>query len=74
MKVIIDGRAFFPASGVSDKDDDTSEVQVELRGPPDDDLERWAVLIVHPRVSIELCREELQRALKAFEPLDRESR
>lgn len=64
MKVIIEGRAFFPEGFVTE--DDATEVPVEVRGPPDDDLEEWAVLLVHPKVSLEVSRDELERALRVF--------
>lgn len=51
--------------------DDEREVPVEVLGHPDEDLESWAILISHPKVSVKLSHEELRRALRAFEPLRR---
>ena len=73
MKVIIEGQAFFDVStGLRATDDDASEVKVELVGHPDEELETWAVLIVHPKFSLKVDHEELRRALRVFETRRRE--
>lgn len=65
MKVIIEAEAFFPPD--SGMVDDGKEVPVELVGHPDEDLEEWAVAIVHPNVTLKLSHEELRRALRVFD-------
>lgn len=63
MKAIIEGRACFNGG----KGDDTHEVKIEVLGAPDEEMEPGQILIVHPKVSIELNRRELLAALRMFE-------
>jgi hypothetical protein len=70
VKVIIEGKAYFNA-GEGDDQDDVVEVPIEVRGPGEDELEDWAVLLVHPRVSLMVSRDELERALRVFERRER---
>lgn len=78
MKVIIEGRAFFNAKTLKEQLDqmpvldasmldDSHEVKVEIVGSPDEDLDRGQILICHPKVSLELNRGELERALRVFQ-------
>ena len=64
MKVIIEGKACF-ASGA--KQDDDRNVDVQVLGHPDEDIEHGHILLVHPHVSLELSLVDLQAALRAFE-------
>lgn len=63
MKVTIEGQAYFNGGD----GDDASEVPVQVLGPPDEDLQRGQILLVHPKFSIKLDAWELQAALRAFE-------
>ena len=65
MKVIIQGQASFGEGEVRFVDD-IGEVDVTIVGPEDEEIERWQILIVHPKVSLALPLEELRRALRAF--------
>lgn len=69
-KVIIEGEVYFHhemRTGGMKPEDDEKEVPIEVVGPPDEDLDDWAILLVHPKVSIKLSRSELERALRVWE-------
>ena len=65
MKAIIEAQAYFKRE--LHTEDDTHEVEIEIRGAPDDDLEQGQILLVHPKCSLELNLSELQAALRMFE-------
>lgn len=76
MKVIIEGRLHTSAAllkdALSEADEegmvgDTYDVKIEVVGSPDEELERGQIPLIHPKVSIELSFDELQRALRVFE-------
>jgi hypothetical protein len=65
MKAIISGQASFPRS--VNALDDEDDVQIEVLGAPDEEMERGQVLLVHKKFSLMLSRRELVAALRMFE-------
>lgn len=63
MKAIIEAKAYFPKG----EGDDEQEVPVEIVGHPDEELPSGCILLIHPKVSLELSVSELQAALRMFE-------
>lgn len=82
MKVTIEGRAFFNANQLKDTIDeafreagpgfdaealdDSRGAPVELVGHPSENLDHGQVLLIHPKVSLELNVDDLERALRVF--------
>jgi hypothetical protein len=65
VKAIIEGKACFNEGlGVPD---DTTEVEIQVIGSPNEDLDQGQILFVHDKVSLELNLRELQAALRMFE-------
>lgn len=63
MKAIIEAQANFPG-GIGD---DETDVEIQVIGAPDEELEPGAVALVHPKCTLILNLSELQSALRMFE-------
>jgi hypothetical protein len=76
MKVTIEGCASFDSRVFTTEefnpgkldDNEDSDVPIEVIGHPDEELRRGEILLVHPKVSLKLCLDDLQRALRPFFP------
>lgn len=65
MKAIIEAKVYFPKPRHEESDND--DVKVEVVASPDEDLDRGQILIIHPKMSIELSAHELRAVLRMYE-------